>query len=297
MSTLKKHKLTNLVGAISALALIALAFFIITPPTYDSASAEEVEVSVEVKDYLKVALDTTSLAMEITPSIDGSFMSAANDIVMNVETNNPTGYKLYMSTRDGLSALTSSTGDTIDSIAGTNVAADSFPMNTWGYKMTVGDATRDTYDSIPAKLTTLDSARKDTETYKFNFGVKVNAEKSGTYTNTLVLSAVANPSELATLTDLTYMQDMRPDICEHTALVSDLKNPVTKQLTDIRDGKSYWVSKLADGNCWMVQNLALDIPTSGLKAADTDISTDWNNDSQYPPTKTQRSAPSPVVDG
>lgn len=34
------------------------------------------------------------------------------------------------------------------------------------------------------------------------------------------------------------------------------------QATDIRDGKKYWVTKLADGNIWMTQNLDLDIETS-----------------------------------
>lgn len=34
------------------------------------------------------------------------------------------------------------------------------------------------------------------------------------------------------------------------------------QLTDTRDGKQYWVAKLPDGNCWMTQNLDLDLSTS-----------------------------------
>lgn len=31
-------------------------------------------------------------------------------------------------------------------------------------------------------------------------------------------------------------------------------------LTDTRDNKKYWVTKLKDGNCWMTQNLDYDIP-------------------------------------
>ena len=33
----------------------------------------------------------------------------------------------------------------------------------------------------------------------------------------------------------------------------------TFALTDIRDNKDYLVRRLADGNCWMVQNLDLDL--------------------------------------
>ena len=53
-------------------------------------------------------------------------------------------------------------------------------------------------------------------------------------------------------------------------------------LNDSRDGKSYYVAKLADGNCWMVQNLALDgtAPTGSsatsariLSTSDSDVTT------------------------
>ena len=51
----------------------------------------------------------------------------------------------------------------------------------------------------------------------------------------------------------------------------------TKRLIDKRDGKYYWVAKLADGNCWMTQNLDLDL-TSGesLTSELSDVSSSWN---------------------
>ena len=75
---------------------------------------------------------------------------------------------------------------------------------------------------------------------------------------------------------LTYMQDMSPAACE-AANVGD-----TKQLTDNRDQKKYWVAKLADGNCWMTQNLDLDLNGRTLKTTDSDVSADWTyNGSWY----------------
>ena len=48
------------------------------------------------------------------------------------------------------------------------------------------------------------------------------------------------------------------------------------QLQDSRDQKMYWVGKLPDGNCWMTQNLDLDLSTSTtLTPADTNISSNW----------------------
>lgn len=72
------------------------------------------------------------------------------------------------------------------------------------------------------------------------------------------------------LNTITYMQDMTPELCE-AAPEDD-----TTQLVDHRDKKKYWVGKLPDGNCWMTQNLDLDLSTSRtLTPSDTNISSNW----------------------
>ena len=66
------------------------------------------------------------------------------------------------------------------------------------------------------------------------------------------------------------MQEMTSSICENSPQLA------TKQLRDIRDGKYYWVTKLADGNCWMTQNLDLDLSTKvALTPNDSDVTTNW----------------------
>ncbi len=62
-----------------------------------------------------------------------------------------------------------------------------------------------------------------------------------------------NPELHPNLLDITYMQDMTEEVCQNS-----YEND-TKQLIDKRDGKTYWVAKLKDGNCWMTQNLDLDL--------------------------------------
>ena len=48
------------------------------------------------------------------------------------------------------------------------------------------------------------------------------------------------------------------------------------QLKDFRDGKSYYIAKLMDGNVWMTQNLDLDLSTDiALTPYDTDIKSNW----------------------
>lgn len=51
-------------------------------------------------------------------------------------------------------------------------------------------------------------------------------------------------------------------------------------LIDIRDNRSYYVAKLADGNCWMTENLDLFLDKNKpLTSADSDVKTSWT-----PPT-------------
>ena len=80
------------------------------------------------------------------------------------------------------------------------------------------------------------------------------------------------------LGDVTYMQDFTPTLCE----TSDIG--ATTRLIDRRDGKYYWVAKLADGNCWMTQNLDLDL-TEGVELTpdDSDVSSSWG-----PPRTTEQ---------
>ena len=66
------------------------------------------------------------------------------------------------------------------------------------------------------------------------------------------------------------MQEMTPQIC------ADAQENDTTRLEDARDGKMYWVAKLADGNCWMTQNLELDLSTdTPLTRELSDVSEAW----------------------
>ena len=73
------------------------------------------------------------------------------------------------------------------------------------------------------------------------------------------------------LMELTYMQEMTTKGCAVS------QEGDTKRLIDYRDGKYYWVAKLADGNCWMTQNLDLDL-TAGVELTpeDSDVSANWD---------------------
>lgn len=84
--------------------------------------------------------------------------------------------------------------------------------------------------------------------------------KWGDFTH--VLPNIVNP--------VSYMQDFTASQCNSMSRGEQI------QLMDSRDGKMYWVAKLPDGNCWMTQNLDLDLSTSkALTSADTNIPKNW----------------------
>ena len=89
------------------------------------------------------------------------------------------------------------------------------------------------------------------------------------WTKPTISKAMDGKVQETNLFSITTMQEMTAQVCSNTPTPSvdarDIdtvgdggtdKVPTTT-LTDTRDGKTYTVSKLADGNCWMTQNLDL----------------------------------------
>ena len=90
-----------------------------------------------------------------------------------------------------------------------------------------------------------------------------------------------------TFDNIASMQDMTPEICAATTTPNrtattldtdgshhgDPNYVPTKTLIDTRDNNTYTVSKLADGKCWMTQNLRIINKT--ITPADSDVTTNF----------------------
>lgn len=89
------------------------------------------------------------------------------------------------------------------------------------------------------------------------------------------------------ITDLTYMQDFATlsDI-DYAGVWNSMEDWRQFQLTDSRDNKKYWITKLGEGNIWMTQNLDLAIARKYYYHADTDIGYEDSSTSWYPNTAT-----------
>ncbi len=112
-----------------------------------------------------------------------------------------------------------------------------------------------------------------------------NYTLSGTSSNALSLTAMWQPvtqSSCSTspmistvASGITYMQDITSS--NRATVLASLTTDVTYQIKDNRDNETYCVSKLADGNLWMLDNLALDLTDSNilnnLSSSNTNAST------------------------
>ena len=275
-----KGSFVGLAGCFGVLGLLAVAM--LCPVQNSNVNAADdvtqnvaTDTTVFVKSVVAVSLQSAADVEVIPKSNLGTSSSTAK---MTVSTNNSSGYSVFMKTGDGtsnLKATDASNSAVIPAVSGEKTLAN-FGTTGWGYNLSTADPTPSTtFKAVPGSETQITRSENANvrDTYNLTFGAAVGTDlPAGSYSNSVVLSVVANPLTITNLTQLTYMQDMTWDICNNTSAVN-----TTKQLIDTRDGKSYYVTKLKDGNCWMTQNLDLDITTAGLKAADTDLITDWTN--------------------
>ena len=252
-----------------------LAVMMLCPAPMEGVSAEEatIKASVTVQPVLGLTVGSDNYVVDVTPTETGEFSSRTATV--EVTTNNETGYSLYLATENQQATLANAEGTAEIAPVSGEVTATGFGANTWGYnlgKEAVSEATM--YQAVPTQNGEPAGGSEvpvEDDAYNLTFGAFVNTElPGGAYSNRVVVSAVVNPGYVPSLSQIDNMQEMTAGICQ-----ASTENE-TKQLTDTRDGKKYWVTKLADGNCWMTQNLDLDLSTSkALTPDDSDVSRSW----------------------
>ena len=208
--------------------------------------------------------------------------------------NDTSGYAIYaigFSNNKYTSDTTGNNNDMITSLGSShNITTSS--NNTYGsnWKMkltspvdvTIESAFNNTYTAIPstytkvASYTTNTTGGSITPKYQITTG---SSQPAGTYTGkvkyTLVHPSTAsapvacNP-DATTIGDAVCLQDFAG--ANHDAIVASMTAGTQYTKKDKRDGKTYTIAKLADGNVWMTQNLDLDLDsTKTYTNEDTDI--------------------------
>ena len=285
---LDKSKLITL----GLVGIIACSGLVLTPTHADTpaSSSSSANASVTVANTINLTLTGGDLVIDnLTPGN----ASDSNIITATITSNSPYGYHLSATT--GTSTGTTSLVNTADSNfsftnLGTNKATlNDFSDNTWGYSYSTDDGTSwisGDYGSALAGYNGLtldndDSGATGTTLYnndsyagstavKFKIGAKsATTQAAGTYTGTVNFYAVTNPGPDNT------MQGFAAGNASTTCAAMSTGD--TLKLKDSRDNTEYTIGKLADGKCWLLDNLALDLTNSTVLSGMNENNTHASN--------------------
>ena len=273
-------------------ALVASGLFV-----YSSVLATSYSYDVDVKFNFnsKLAVTITDADIKILDLAPGT--SADSNIVgITISTNNVAGYTAEATVGNAQNATTNMTHtndtNTFASIATDASQASLTTDNTWGYAISTDNGTSwSNFSGLPIytedgkQLASTDSPANDAIKFKIN-AKAATSQPAGDYTNVINFKVVVNvpPKSFDDVfnsdpttprdpeTHLPTMQAMTGNVCDTVEEVD-----TEYQLTDSRDHKTYYISKLKDGHCWMTQNLDLDLDnTKTYTHGDTDLG--WGSD-------------------
>ena len=256
----KNYKLFTL-GLFSFLSAYVVAS-IFTPVKNSDAST--VTITNSLTGYYVSITSADNIPIDVEASPMGQ-LAAAKDTI-NVNTNSPKGYRLYLSTSSADnniykagSAENASMGY-FSATSGTLSSPSKLTQNTWGFSLTAQNTTTPedtaTWAAVPvlaeasnnqiAELNT--NNNPDGTNYDIYYGVNASTTlPSGDYTTEITYTAFSEG-----VNSFPTMQTFTAAEC------NALEYDQAINLTDERDGKYYRVTRMKDNNCWMTQNLALD---------------------------------------
>lgn len=255
-----------------------------------SALSYSADVGVSFTFNPTISISLSSSNLDISNLVPGNTLDS-NSINVSVSSNNANGYTMLATVGNAEHSNTnlnhSNNANTFSSIPTNANLASLTTDNTWGYSYSIdGGSSWTNYNGLSLYsdngTTLINKLGPAESSIDFKIAAKASStQASGTYSNVINFIAITrpNPVSLEDAYSSYYlstgktkhngyyvMQDMNSTICNNVELLdSEL------QVIDIRDDKVYWIAKLRDGNCWMTQNLDLDID-------ETKTYTHWDTD-------------------
>ena len=252
-----------------------LAASTFAPVKISDAQELQYDINSETGFYVRVTGSSTLSVADVTSTSIGQLASVKDTI--NVETNSPFGYRLTFSSATANLVNTTDSNLGFTPTSGTITTPIALQKDTWGFAFNKDDtgvvdngfadsskytsastpsvpdstATWAAVPTTPTQLSSQEDANISTDGTDLDIYYGINASidlPTGTYATTITYTAYSEGAndKMPTMQDFTQAQ------CD--ALTTDV--PI--KLIDTRDLKTYSVTKLRDGNCWMTSNLALD---------------------------------------
>ncbi len=243
--------------------LIIVALCWLSQPTMSLSSSANINVTFEIEKVLSLTLSSHDLLIEnLVPGTSDN----TNEINVNVLTNSESGYVLSASMGDIVHPYNS-----IQNLADSTVAfssiglassVDVIPAGSFGYSIDHGatySGLPNFYDSTAPTEVINETLVPSDDNIPFLVGATAHEDQArGIYVNTITFTAIANKSP-STIDKIIYMQDVDEDT------FNSMKYNTQYQLTDKRDGKKYFVTKMISDDIWMTQNLDFEITKEGVE--------------------------------
>ena len=231
----------------------------------NSVSATTMDTNVNIRPSMTLSVSSNDITLNLNPATKPF---DTKDLTITIGTNNPTGYKLYLTSDSTNLINTEDNTKTIETLPSSTPATGydqaSFPANYWGYRKSNGSSSSGNYLPFNSDLLVSSSTGPSNETTtSIGLASKIDyLKESGTYSLDFKLNAVPTITQY-------YMQDLSDPTLASSVCVTEHPTIVF----DSRDEQAYMIQRLPDNRCWMLDNLNLDLTSRSVVANITTINT------------------------
>ena len=235
------------------IATIIAGTFIATP-----VFATTMDTNVNIRPSMTLSVSSNDINLNLNPATKPF---DTKDLTITIGTNNPTGYKLYLTSDSTNLINTEDNTKTIETLPSSTPATgydqSSFPANYWGYRKSNGSSSSGNYLPFASDLLVSSSTGPSNETTtSIGLASKIDyLKESGTYSLDFKLNAIPTITQY-------YMQDLKDPTLASSVCVTEHPTIVF----DSRDEQAYMIQRLPDNRCWMLDNLNLDLTSRSVVA-------------------------------
>lgn len=276
-----KKNIMQKIGIFSfSLLIAAVAAYLYSPVIKSHADeSETVKVNAEVPSVLSMNLYSNKVTLERGDD-SGNFATGA--LYLGIDTNSKYGYSLYVEDLDENAAMINQSAldySIASDFSGTKTS-ETMGINKWGYSLDEENYLKMPVFGYPTRIRTTNGPANGIDNVDMYIGAKVGSSlPAGHYVDHVIFTAVANGQDgepVETVGGVPSMQKFECPVIEGASSgsggggggikkVGNTKSSTDDEgltfarqyytLRDERDGKTYKVALLADGKCWMLQNL------------------------------------------
>lgn len=264
----KYENILSKAGIFAAFLFVAATATYVYSPVFGSNATDndekEAQINLNVGPTISLAVDdlfeTTATGTYPYIGINGT-----------ATTNDKSGFTIIMSDKDTDTNMVNQRYPTkvIESLTSVEANPGTLPENTWGYMRihTGGGAKVYPIPTVDNPDTILQTTHAGTGGFNIPLYFHISQNlTAGVYMDVLTITAYANSTGYVP-TDITSFNPMQDYEC------SELSAGGTTYLKDTRDNNVYKIGKLADGRCWMLNNLR--IVNQTITSADSDVASDF----------------------